>query len=514
MSRSSTSKSSTTRNDKKSTNSSTSSSTNSSTSSSTSSSASTSAKYHQHHHLECCDWTSGVDNLMKQYKKDQKYIMDLVLNNPQKLIDVIWKPEGPLAIDENCGCKMGAGDIRSAFSCSQCKNLRRIVDFRDGAVDTEFTIKCGKKKGQTMIVRKMAAPMPFLEWDDEAKSRTSIYLRQYQQLSTCGSISYNPDFKCMSGDSFTTQILINWTLGKIFSDLGMKHIEPLHTAFICNKEGYLLRNINNSTNIPKKYISNDIINPTISKSIFLQLLVMFKELSKYYFSHGIPSLNSLKFVNEPHDYVYEGTHVTGPITLQLTNFTNSSATFNNVHLFPRSVHSTMYLQRVMFPPDIINRTVRMSYCDEVYTCLENASNTCDSNLNNFEDICSPTSVNMYRLTNSTINIYLSMRHIGFPLYSGSFDFYCFMISLMLNPQYYNSIMADKSLYRLWAMMWTTDDLIIVEQRIKQTFLPESIDYLKNSNYLDENNLVIDIIRGLWLRCDILNFMWILIGQDW
>jgi len=122
-----------------------------------------------------------------------------------------------LAIDNSCKCQMGNGDIRSPFSCAQCKNLRRLIDFRLGGIDRAFQIECGNLAGKELIVTSSEISDPFLEWDMESVKRANIYHTKYYNLSTCGSKNIK-NLKCITGDSFTIKTLIMWMISKIFKE--------------------------------------------------------------------------------------------------------------------------------------------------------------------------------------------------------------------------------------------------------------------------------------------------------
>lgn len=490
----------------------------------------------KYHHIECCDWTSGIDNLMNRYIQDRQQVTNLMLTNQEELIETIWKSHGPLAVDNTCRCKMGSGEIRTPFACSQCRNLRRLVDFRSGAIDKPFTLECGNMVGKKLMVTCTQSVVPFLNWDEEAYRRTKIYLQQYTELSNCGTFSLESSKGSISGDNFTTQTLITWMLDQIFINKNLPHVQKLHTAFICNNIGYSLYEVPSIGDISDlhkidKYHNRRCkdkcgvvpLKPEICRAIIVQLLIIFNELSQVYFSHGAPSISALSFCKEPISYMYDGYKVESPITLQLGNFLNSSATFNGVHYFPKNIHASMHLERTMFPPEITSRVVSMAHCYDAGIIKDNnrppsprllsmtkqpatSCSTCPSSTTNYE-VCKPNNVRMFRLTHNTVDIYMALRHIGFPLYVGSFDFYCFLISLMCDKSFFLSVTKNEKLYRLWSMMWLDTDLTIVEARLKEFYDLQEKD--KNLSITS-----IDIIRGIWLRCDIISFMWKLIKQGW
>jgi hypothetical protein len=486
-----------------------------------------------------------------RYKQDRIDITNLIESNPNQLINTIWKQEGPLAIDNQCRCQMGNGENRSPFACAQCKNLRRLIDFRLGGVERPFQIECGEFIGKKLIVSKTDISMPFLTWDEDSSRRARNYVQQYNDLTICGTPNVS-NLKCITGDSFTIRTLIMLMINKIFNDKGIPHIPKLHTAFICSGIGYSLydmpsigtiselhkiekyhdvglrnpiinlaqlRNQSLTTSEPKNF-SHLPLKIQIARTIIIQLLVVLLELSSSNFSHGTPSIHGIIFTDEPVSYKYDNVHIVGPITLQISDLWNSSATFNNTHFFPKNLRSSMYIERNMFVPEISTKTVSMAHCYDIGANEENnkTSVVCPATMKTCPDtitydVCKSRNIALYRLTNSTMDIYNAMRHIGFPLYVSSFDLYCFMVSLMCDKSFYLTVTNDEKLYRLWSMMWLIEDLHNVESLIKQAHDIQSIDKIPLNNRAS-GNIVINIIRGKWLRCDITKFLWSLIKLGW
>jgi hypothetical protein len=445
-----------------------------------------------YHNIDCCEQTRGIDILLNHYENNRDYVVSLMKTNPKLLIDIIWTRTGPLGIDNECQCQMGNGDRRSPFACAQCKNLQRLIDFRMGGAEKAVQLECGQHAGKNIIVTKTEVLHPFLQWDDEATQRAKSYLQQYHSLTMCGTPS--TPLSCVIGDSFTIRTLVLWLIRSQFAEVGLPHCPNLYSVFVCRNTGYSIYempNIGPLSELNKYY--QGVFNYTTVRTIIVQLIVMLNELTKINFSHGTPSINGLLFTDEPVSYLYDGVPVQGPITVQISDLWNASASFNGVHFFPKNLQTSIHLERNIFIPEIATKTVSMAYCEE------------NTNL----DVCKPNSINMYRLTTVTMEIYSAIRHIGFPLYSGSFDLYCFMVSLMCNPTFYDTIINHENLYRLWSMMWLHDDLKSVERAIVETH--KIIDNHKMTN---NAMVVIDIIRGRWLRCDIIKYLWSLIKAGW
>ena len=512
----------------------------------------------KYHDINCCSATRGIDNLLESYREDRDIIIELIMTDPDKLIQSIWKPTGPLAIDNECKCRMGEGDILTSFLCAQCRNIKRLTDFRVGGVEKPFQIQCGKYTGTDLIVGMSEITTPFLSWDQSSIRRAHNYYLQHPNAVLCGA-SVKRDTRCIVGDSFTIRTLILWTILRIFTDKGLPHSPVLHTAFICHNVGYSLYNdltigsidrlhekdeffddvkINqsrngysslepaiqklslfptrqlNTTSLPTYQIERK-MKSEVTRSIFIQLLVILKELQQINFSHGTPSIHGLIFDKEPVSYIYDDVHITGPFTLQITDLWNASATLANVHYYPKNIKTTFSLDREFFIPEITTKQATMAYCDDnVIIGTDKLDIACPSTSSSCPDtksydVCEKKRITFYKLTSSTINIYNAIRHSGFPLYSGSFDCYCFIVSLMCDKTFYNSVMQDQSLYRLWSMMWIREDLIRVENLISNVFTKNYV-----SNPRANGTIVIDIIKESWLRCDIIDHLWNLIKIGW
>lgn len=455
-------------------------------------------KYHNYY---CSNDTRGIDKLLNSYKLDRESIIYQLSTNPQNLINTIWKKDSLLAIDNECMCQMGNCEYRSFFICSQCKNLKRISNCKEGVKEgrgRKFKIECGNKTGKQLMIVNNGKINEYLNWDQISEERVKYYMSNYKNLSLCGTnIQDINSYKCISGDSFTIKLLLWWLIEKQFEQLSLPHIQKLYTGFICNKIGYILQDDNiigdikelhrvskyheidkTSTFIKSRHFVSSALKSDIVLTIITQLLVILLELMRINFNHGNPSINSLVFSREPVSYMYNSFHVHGEITVVISDLDNSSATYNNIHYFTKNIKSNLYIERNLFVPEIVTKRVTMAYCE-----IDNSSN------------CDPNNVLFYRLNNSTLEIYNSMRHIGFPLFSGSFDFYCLFISLLCDKSFYDCVINDTKLYKVFMMMFLKEDIIRVEEKIRER------------HNFDDNISVIDIVKGCWLRCDIVQFIW-------
>lgn len=503
-----------------------------------------------YNNVECCEKTRKVDDLLTKYRLERIKTIDLLVTDPGALMERMWAPAGKgglLMVDNNCLCRMGKGEIRSPFSCAQCKSIGRLMDFGVKQVGETFILECGLEGGRELIVREQTIGGLYLRWDPQADHRNKLYLSSYPAVASCGTETTD-NTRCVVGDSFTTKILTSWIVERVMINKDIPHTLRMHTAFVCRNTGYTMSDYPRLGTIAhlqhhKQYLdSGELRSPkarrdvwyplksNVVRSIILQLVVALKELSSINFVHGAPSANVLLFRERDCDYTYEGLRVTSPITLKIGDYSNSSFTFNDIHVYPYSKKFDFYAKRTPYVPEI--RTIRnvMSYCQ-----LNESAPT--------SDVCRKTAFNIYRLKGDMINIFSYMRHSGIPIYAGSFDFYCFMVSLMCDKAFYNTVMNNQEIYRLWSMMWLLEDLPVIEERITQQHdilqqanrvksprkklevdvedvdlstyqsvklsdedLEERTDHRMSARALADFETVAKMLKGVWLRCDILDLI--------
>ena len=408
--------------------------------------------------FDFCDHTRGIDNLLDRYLDDRYEIISMMEANPDELVETLWKEDSVLSIDLDCKCNL-TNEV-TTFACSQCKNLKKLVRLNRGAIGKPFLIECGSLAGTSLLITKVPITIPHLKRDNVALSRAKFYKQQYSKLKSCGTPEVT---SVICGDAFTLETLVTWRVNKLFEDNGMNHSPILHTAFVCGDSGYFLSEVCE--------IARSMSVETV-KSIITQLIVILKVLSEISFSHGNPIGNSLLFCKEPVSYEYDGVVVSGPVTLKITDFSNSSMTVNGAHYFPENVKNQLKASDNMFVPEIFRKDIVPTYCST------EEGKTCEI-----------SSAVLYKLSSKTMDLYNAIRHIGFPLYSGSFDFYCFIVGLMSSKDFREAVLNDDDLRRLWYMIWIDEDLVKVEKE------------------LEENNGVLNILHNKELRCDVLDHVW-------
>jgi hypothetical protein len=426
----------------------------------------------KYHDLDCCENNKGVDKLFDNYRKNTNMITDLMANNPDKLMNDIWSHASLLCIDVSCQCRLGEGNRRSKYSCSQCKNIGRIKDFRNS--ELTFSIQCGVNEGKKMIILPYKIKKLFLQTDDKTADKASSYLLQHKNVKLPSASD-----RFIVGDEFTNRVLIMLMLTKIFREKKMPTILNLYTAFICGEKGYALMDeptigsLNNLHKITKYHNKDNILDISVSKTIIYQLITTLDELSYVKFSHGNPSVEALVFGCEKVSYKYNGLWVDGNVTLKIVDMWNSSATFSGNHYFSKNINSELYMECNVFIPQFESLKIN--------------------------------DIQYYRLNSDNIDVFIAMNRTGIPIYIGSFDLYCFFISLMCDKSFYSSVVKDKKLSFIWESMWLSDDY----QEINQLICEHHVIVDNSCNQecpINNFETTVNIILGFWLRCDIIVYL--------
>ena len=126
-----------------------------------------------------------------------------------------------------------------------------------------------------------------------------------------------------------------------------------------------------------------------------------------------------------------------------------------------------------------------------------------------EKSTSDETITIYRLMDPNKHfqeamLFMYLKHLGFPIYQSSFDAYGFMISLMADRAFYDTVISDSSMYLLWRGMWLPEEFEMVQDKIMK--LHESPDPVTR---VDK---VLRFLAGFGLRCNMIDHGWDMIKK--
>jgi hypothetical protein len=499
-----------------------------------------------------------------------------------------------MSIDDILSCQATICDTMANFYvCPQCKNMRRLIDFAGNKKTNQFEqgfgnsalspakipgkepnsqiytsepflLECGEKVGNSLYYeeKKISALHLVLESPPFSVKRayTNPYIAELAQCTsaTCAIPSKEAgsnllmkymETDYLGTDLFTNNMLINFYLGEELMKKKMPHILSTHISFVCNDKGYNINeyldigSIENFQEFPEFLESNGKPSPTakaddklpltfsVVKSIIMQLFSALHCLRNYDFSHGSPSNDSLKFNKEVVSYVYEGIHISGPITLKFLDFSTSGCTVvrdngkNFLRLYSKSVVADEELKKRVYQPII--ETVSLNKGKDVFGEKEEKDVFGMSRQNEtfqkeekdvfgmarqnetFQKEENENRVTVYKLKNpckclKASILFMYKKHLGLPVFTASFDAYAFMTVLMTERSFYSTVMSNPLLQKFWRSMWLNEDEFqVINDRVKEFHeKPEKIDISK----------ILKILSDLSLRCDMIDFGWNMIKK--
>ena len=329
----------------------------------------------KHHNIDACEGSRGADKLFRYYEEDRDDLVFMMENSVDELASIAWNADFPLSADKRCGCNMGEGEKRSFFTCSQCTNLRRVMDFRKGLSES-FTIQCGSFSGRKFIVKK----------------------------DKVGTLFLKKSGNVLRGDKLTMATMLHIYLQNKCG----KHILFLYDAFICSDslfslyediERYDIHNASEKS-IKSQHSILLPIEKEIVLNIVLQLLITLNTLSAYQFFLGNPGVDSLVFLDKSVSYKYGNIEVVAPMSLTIQDFTDVSATIKNVRFQPAKQDWKT------FPTELITKKERM--------------------------------IEFYRLNSENRMFFIESCHNG-SKYAKSFNFYSLMLVLLSDKSFYDSM---------------------------------------------------------------------------
>ena len=401
--------------------------------------------------------------------------------------------------------------------------MRRLIEF-SGSKRTNpeepFILECGEKAGSSLYYEEKRISSLSLKLESPPYSVKRAYTSPYiAELAQCSSATCPIPSKeagsnllmkymetdYLGSDTFTNNMFINFYLNEEMMKKKMPHILHTNISFVCDDKGY---NINEYLDIGKisnfqefpEFLETDgkpsptakaddklPISSSVGKSIVTQLFACLHALRQYDFSHGNPSTETIKFSKDVVSYIYDGVHISGPVTLKLLDFSTSGCTVsrekeNFLRLYSKSVVADEELKKRVYEPIIETLNLNNSEAKENKVTVYKLKNPCK---------CVKSSI-----------LFMYMKHLGLPVYAASFDAYSFMTILMCERSFYDGIMMDVSLTKFWRSMWLNDDEFnIIDERIKE--------FHEKSEDVNSKN-VLKLLSDLSLRCDMIDFGWNLI----
>lgn len=414
-----------------------------------------------------CEQTRNVDQMLSRFAEDRRKVSEMLQNDVPTLSKILW--EQVLSYDSHCLLKMGKGDISHGLTnyyvCPQCKNMRRLTELPGTG---QIVIECGDRAGEQLVWAEIPIHKIFMK-------KTTPFTGEKRLSVTASS---NDRWEC---DPFTSGVLVQMFL--------QKHVQPVHIAWICRNQGYLLLenpNIGTIDRLQKnsKYLqamdsgkssptplamanAKTPLSEDVVSGIVQQLVAAVRHFQINRVAHINPGSRAMLFTKTPVSYMMDGVHITSPVTLWIADWNGASMTVGNDRIWSSCPVAELELsQRKPFSPiDIFQNE--------------------DGSI-------------VYRLKRSPKTKYLfwTLQSLGFPIYCSSFNLYTFLTVLLCEKAFYVTFMERHR--KLWESLW-----VVTEDREK---LERRLQDCHDTGVINRDG-VLDLLTGLHLKCDAIEISW-------
>ena len=443
----------------------------------------------------------SADDILDRMRYDSNIIFRNIRNEAFDITDV-------LPMDEECLCDMGWG-VRpyvNKYYCVACEFLRRLSTSVRVPENKMLDIVVGKYKGNKIQIVKESDK--FTTYSINSKCQ-EIYdsLIQSQinlELVEKSYISFLSSTKLYTTTSHTT----NYALTCVFiTNKMMKYKMPNFPdyiwSFYCNKNVHIVNNVTQTFNdiintetfqkTNKVATAHTNLNPlklSVVKSILLQLVSSLHFLSKYAFTHGMPNVSSLKFTMKSINYKYDNIIINSPFILHIQPSYYSSFTFDSdkSNSFRMGYCKNQIIDDNVSLP-ISNRELIVNYYK--------SSKISENELCIHPDIVENLSY-CFKIGQDNIETFRKLTNeFCIPILTSSFEFYCFMVSLMCEDSFYVTFIEDVQMQRLWYNLWFSSEYSKMMEDLQKLKLKINV----------EHNDIVNMVSSYTLRVDALRYFW-------
>lgn len=333
-----------------------------------------------------------------------------------------------------------------------------------------------------------------------------------KDLAKACLVSPNMDNQYIGMDDFANEMLVALTAKRFLEPLGLKGLINDHLAYsLCGKYAIILTEFVPFLDMYRFAIQSltddDImgvrvggvmrtsVKPEIISALVKQMIVVLRNLqAKGAFIHGDLRLQNVLVSEKSTTGVFEGLNISGKYSIKLSDFSESTISIKSKD--PKDMRDIRFFNEyrlTRFMPSVSSfplKTTKERGCVEVSVGkpVGPAGPMEAGGVGKCYDAVwweLPSSFNQVNM--------LITAHSGLPFYS-SFDFYTFMVSLMMVPQYYYGVMSSVQLKAVWNSLWRQRDIDTINSEV-----------LKYHSAPPERDDILSILKKASLRCDALVF---------
>lgn len=414
-----------------------------------------------------------TDDILKLFHQNNKEIMTNLIQSKDLYIS-------------DWSCPYSRETTRYYFN-QRCKGCQILYRLRKGNTqnNNEIEIYSGVKKGNKLLLEK------FDFFKDDYLENLETQEISYSLFKTLNPLYFHLNNKSKyynienSKVNYITQSLI---YNQIMKQENLNLYNNYVWSYICGNKIHLLKEKNNISDLkelsgnplfsifhsPNRDIEkfrNNGVSKIVVLAILKQLIMTFKVMGKYHFIHSKPGKEYYNFIPEPITINKE----TFPLKFILRCHPYSSITYQDKRFYCSSIgnfhHHGVPLES--FDVDVNGSN---SYCDN----------------KNFSREYNSKRILFYKIGKRS-EVFLKMRNqYGIPICYHSFDFVMFLISLIIQEEFY--VFKEMKEYKLWKGLWKLDEYSSLESKLFS---------LENNNF----DTIFDVVKNYHIRFDALQFFY-------
>lgn len=397
--------------------------------------------------LRACDSANNVDCLMSHYDSVVSKTIDHLADDPQSLVNILWG--SIFNVDTMCEGVKSMEEKEKAPRYivkryqKKCVQCSLLSSISNTSVDDEFMIEYGSHTGMMLTLKRDHVSHPFHITIDHRLKDETQQLVDNENKLLECGTPNISNMTFLRCDEHTSHILISWLI-----DCALEQRRKITSAHVCGVNIYKLnRSTMTLDEAEKRYELSD----QFVSSLIVQVVYILKRMSQYHYCHGNPSPFMLEVCDEQLSKEYDGIHLSSSFTLKLDPGMHSSINTSNT--------------RICSTPKSLIKSTHITSMDSKW---------------------SVSKLTLYVPTKHT----KEKRASGIPIYPCSLDLYCLLVGLACRDKYLN-ILEQLSWSKLWIGLGDYD---IVKERIAKVDNPS-------------HDQIMEILDGLWLRCDAVDLMW-------
>jgi hypothetical protein len=230
------------------------------------------------------------------------------------------------------------------------------------------------------------------------------------------------------------------------------------------------------------------LNESVVMSIIKQITVILSFLSRYAFNHGKPCLEYIRFTNKHCNYKYGEIIIDSPITVHLEPSFNSSISFETDLGISRICYNND-MEKIPNFANIPVEHIDITITEQMRSLIKKNNDIIPS----FPEL-EGRLVYCYKIGNKLSNFVSYNNRLNIPIVNSSFDFYCFLISLLFEDSFYTTFMENIYLKNIWSNLWKKNELDSITKEINALKTKDELYYEEIAIFLSKYYLRTDAVK--------------------